>query len=136
MIYLKSLAVWLSFGVVAMALGGLRDSLLTPRIGELRAHQIGTILVCAVIALIIVLSIRWLHPTLSQAIVIGAFWVVLTVVFEFTAFHYIAGEPWERLLANYNVIKGRLWPLVLVTELVVPYLAVRLAVGAPSGLAP
>ncbi|MGD2215860.1 MAG: hypothetical protein PVJ64_03850 [Gemmatimonadales bacterium] len=127
MIYLKSLALWLSFGVIAATLGGLRESLLTPRIGELRAHQIGTAAVCVVVAVIIVLSIPWLDPTTSQAVAIGALWVILTLVFEFGVFHYIVGEPWERLLADYNVMKGRLWPLVLVTELVVPYLTVRLA---------
>jgi len=128
MLYLKSLAVWLSFGVVAVTLGGLRDVFLRPRVGELRAHQIGTGAVCVVIAVIIVLSMRWLQPTPSQAAAIGALWALLTVVFEFTVFHYIAGEPWQRLLANYNVMKGRLWPLVLVTELVLPYVTVRLSI--------
>jgi hypothetical protein len=126
-IFVKSFVVWLSFGVVALAFGALRERWLRPRIGEQRAHQVGTIVVCVVIAAIIVLSIRWLLPNPGQAAAIGVFWVVLTVLFEFGVFHYIVGEPWGRLLAAYNLAKGRVWALVLLTELVTPYLAVRFA---------
>lgn len=126
MIFVKSLPVWLSFGVVAVALGGLREKLLVPRLGELRAHQIGTLLACLVIAAIIVVAVRWLRPTAAQAWAIGVLWVVLTVLFELGVFHYAVGVPWERLLADYDLAQGRLWPLVLLTELVGPYLALRL----------
>jgi hypothetical protein len=124
-IFLKALLVWLSFGIVAFAFGALREFFLRSRVGELRAHQIGTLIVCAVIATIIVFAVQWLRPSPQQAIAIGVFWTVLTVTFEFGMFHYIMGEPWERLTSNYNLAVGRLWPLLLLIELVGPYLAVR-----------
>jgi hypothetical protein len=46
----KSLPVWLLFGVVGILFGALREKLLVARVGELRAHQIGTLAVCFVIA--------------------------------------------------------------------------------------
>lgn len=58
MLYLKSLLVWLCFGVVAVSMGSLREKLLVPRLGELRAHQLGTIAACGVIAAIIVVAMR------------------------------------------------------------------------------
>lgn len=125
MLYVKSLLVWLCFGVVAVSMGSLREKLLVPRLGELRAHQLGTIAVCGVIAAIIVVAMRWLQPTSGEAWAIGLLWVVLTLLFEVGLFHFALGLPWQRLLADYDVAKGRLWPLVLVTELVVPNVVVR-----------
>ena len=47
MIFLKALPVWLCFGVLAFTLGALREVFLRPLVGELRAHQVGTVLVVA-----------------------------------------------------------------------------------------
>jgi hypothetical protein len=52
--------------------------------------------------------------------------VVLVLAFEFLAGHYLFGTPWSELLADYNVMRGRIWPLVLVTTFVAPYLAGRM----------
>ena len=30
--------------------------------------------------------------------------------------------PWSELLADYNIFAGRLWPLVLATELAAPWI--------------
>jgi len=121
----KSLVLWVSFGVVAVAVGAVREKLLVERVGELAAHQIGTLLVCAAIALIVAAALPRLKPTALQALGIGALWVGLTVVLEFGVFHYLAGVSWQRLLADYDLSRGRLWPLVLVTELVSPWAARR-----------
>jgi hypothetical protein len=45
---------------------------------------------------------------------------VLTLAFEFLAGHYLFGDPWERLLAEYNVARGRFWVLVPITTLLAP----------------
>jgi len=44
-------------------------------------------------------------------------WTAMTVCFEFGFFHFVAGVPWEKLLADYNLFAGRLWVLVLLTTL-------------------
>ena len=76
-------------------------------------------------AVFIVLAIRWLRPSTKEAFAIGVMWTGLTVLFEFGFFHYIMDEPWERLVANYDFSKGRLWPLVLMVQLVAPILVAR-----------
>jgi hypothetical protein len=53
-IYAKAFLVWLSFGVAAVSIGVLREVFLRPRLGELRAHQLGTLVGCAVIFAMIV----------------------------------------------------------------------------------
>jgi len=52
-------------------------------------------------------------------------WLVLTVAFEFLFGHYVAGQPRKKLLADYNLLAGRLGVLILVTLLFTPVLAGR-----------
>jgi glyoxylase-like metal-dependent hydrolase (beta-lactamase superfamily II) len=49
----------------------------------------------------------------------------LTVAFEFGFGHFIAGKSWDDLRADYDVFRGRLWVLVLLTTTVAPYLAAQ-----------
>ena len=125
--YLKAALIWLTFGVVAFASGGLRQAVLVPRLGEHAAHQVGSVFVAAVIGIIAVWFTRTLGPTASEALTIGALWVAMTVAFEFGFFHFGMGEPWATLFRDYNILKGRLWLLVLMVQLVTPYLEVRLS---------
>ena len=112
---------WFAFMAIAVAAGALREWLVTPRLGEHAAHQVGTLLVCLLIAAVIVPTIRRLRPTPPQALAIGAAWAAMTVAFEIGVFHFIVGHPLSVLLADYDLAAGRLWPLVLVTELVTPW---------------
>ena len=125
--YFRSALVWLLFGVVAFAVGGLRQAGLVPRIGEHTAHQIGSVIVAGVIGLIAIRFIRRLGPTVSEALTIGALWVAMTVAFEFGFFGLGMGVPWEGLVHDYNIFRGRLWLLVLIVQLVTPYLVARRA---------
>jgi len=113
---------WFGFMAIAVTTGVLRELLLTPRLGEHTAHQAGTLLVCLLIAAVIVPTIRRLRPTPAQALAIGAAWVAMTVAFEIGVFHFIVGHPLSVLLADYNLAAGRLWPLVLITELLMPWI--------------
>jgi len=105
--------------VVAVANGIFRNTVITPRFGEHLAHIVSTILLCSFIFVLTVVFIRWIAPQGShEALLIGLFWVVLTLSFEFLAGHYLFGHTWQKLLADYNVLRGRLWILVpLVTFL-------------------
>jgi len=118
----KALAAWASMLVVAVAFGALRDALLAPRVGAHRAHQLGSLAVCAAFVLVIWSFVRWAGPTPGQGLAVGAAWLVLTLAFEFGFFHLVRGVPLETLLADYNLLAGRLWPLVLVTVLLAPWL--------------
>jgi hypothetical protein len=50
---------------------------------------------------------------------------VLTLAFEFLAGHYLFGAPWPQLLADYNVLRDRIWVLVLATTALAPWLTAR-----------
>lgn len=124
---LRALAVWLLLVVVAIANGGFRVAVLIPRVGEQTGHVISTILLSVLILAIAWLTIGWIAPaTMSDAIVIGFFWAALTLLFEFGAGHFLFHQPWERLLADYNLRKGRIWIFVLIITLKAPAIAARL----------
>ena len=45
------------------------------------------------------------------------------MAFELLFGRYVSGASWESLLADYDLRRGRLWSLVLVTILFAPWLA-------------
>ncbi len=124
---LRYLLAWLAMLVVAFVNGGLRDFTYGRHTSALTANQLscasGIILLGTVIFLY---QRRWPFPSARQAWSAGLFWMALTVAFEFLFFHYVAGEPWEVLVANYDIVNGRLWPLILLWVAVAPYVFYRL----------
>ena len=73
---------------------------------------------------------RWPIPTRGTAFRIGAYWVALTIVFEFGFGHYVDGKSWTDLLNNYNLVDGQAWVLVLVWMAVAPAIVSRTTVGS------
>jgi hypothetical protein len=57
---------------------------------------------------------------LTNALLVGCFWVGLTILFEFVFGHYVLKTSWEVLLADYRIWQGRLWSLVLISEAISP----------------
>jgi hypothetical protein len=123
---LRALGVWLALVALAIGNGTLRTFVLAPRLGERGGHVASSLLLSAVVAAVAWSTIRWISPaTAGDAWLVGALWLGLTVAFELGAGHYLFGNPWEKLLADYDLAGGRIWVLVLVTTLVAPPIAFR-----------
>jgi hypothetical protein len=126
-VILRAVSIWIAQLAAVVGLGILRQAVLEPWAGELRAHQSGTVLACIVVFTVICVSLPWIAPRSPQgALAIGVFWLLLAVAFEFGFFHLIRGVPWSRLLADYNLAEGRLLMLLWVTVLTGPVLAFHL----------
>ena len=120
-IYLRALAGWFVLMIVAILNGIMRTALISPHLGEQSGHVISTITLCIVLFAAIWITNPWIKPAgVKGALAIGVFWLLLTVAFEFIAGHYLFGHSWEKLSADYNLIKGRVWVLVLITILFAP----------------
>jgi hypothetical protein len=122
--YLRALGIWFVFLVIAFSVGTVRESWLRPRIGEPRAHVVGTLIAITLMTLVIYAFVRQVHASCSMIdlTLIGLLWLLMTVAFEFGFFHYVMGKPWEALLADYDVSQGRIWVLVLATVFLAPIL--------------
>lgn len=114
--------LWLPMIVLAFANATLRELVFVKHFKELRAHQLSTltlILLCAVYtgALFSLLHIK----NTSQALLAGAIWVVLTVLFEFSLGRFV-NRTWASLLQDYNIAAGRIWLLFLICLFLMPWL--------------
>ena len=122
----RSLVVWVMMLVAASVNGAIREALLIPAIGDAAGRAISTVALCVLVLLLTWLTIRWIEPRSSRdAWIVGALWVALTLGFEFLAGHFLFGDPWSQLLEEYNVFRGRIWILVLVTIAIAPRLCAR-----------
>lgn len=123
---IRAAAIWLVLMVLAIANGVTRNALITPRVGEHAGHVISTVILCGLIFLAAWLAIDWIGPGgARQAFFVGVLWVGMTAAFEFLVGHYVFGHSWEKLLADYNLARGRVWILVLLSTLLAPYVAAR-----------
>ena len=119
---------WFPMVAIAIANGALRESWYGQHLSELTAHQISTLTAIVLFGVYIWFVVRFWPPTSkAQAIAIGLLWLVMTIAFEFLFGHFVAGHTWERLLHDYNLLAGRVWPLVLVWVAVAPYLYFRMS---------
>ena len=120
-----TLGTWFLFMILAIINAGIRNGVYKPIVGDLTAHQISTLIFVIVIFVVTYLILRFsdLNLSGSQALLMGIIWVILTIGFEFVAGHYAFGNSWEKLLADYNILNGRIWSLVLLTEFIAPLLS-------------
>lgn len=127
MTILKYTIAWLFLVIIGILNGAIRTIVYGPIMSELAAHQISSVTGMILIGLVTwLLSLKWKIPSERHALIIGSIWLVLTIVFEFVFGHYVMGHPWSRLLHDYNLLQGRLWSLVLVFSMMVPYLIYKM----------
>ena len=99
--------------LIAVGNGAFRDFVMQPRLGELHARQASTVLLIVLFAIYMaVVFRRWPLPSARQAALVGAAWLALTLAFEFGLGHFVSGLSWRDMLADYDLLSGRLWILV------------------------
>lgn len=125
--WLAATLMWLLLCVVAVLAGTLREKVLARRLGGLLAHQVGTL---GLIPVVFGLTCLWVglagletSPFLPE---VGRYWLVLTIIFEFGFGGLVMRRPLRQLLADYNLLRGRLWPVFLAALTLSPPVAGRL----------
>lgn len=115
----RATAIWFLILVLAIANGAFRESVLIPALGVPSAPMLSGLVLGSVIFLCAWFLLPRPLPA-RQAWAIGAWWLGMTLVFEFSFGRLVAGKSWEELLAAYTFEDGNLWPLVLLVTLVSP----------------
>jgi hypothetical protein len=116
----RGAVIWLGILVLASLNGAVRDLLVAPRIGDTIARALSTVILCGLVLWVTWASIRWLGPRgPGEALALGLFWVALTLTFEVAAGR-LSGKPWSVILADYHVLRGRIWILVPIVTLFAP----------------
>ena len=123
---LKALALWFAILAFAMLNGTVREGLLIPALGPFGAFIASGALLSACIFTVAYLAAPWYGLLSSaQCLLVGLFWLVLTLAFEFGFGRLVQGKPWGELWEAYTFAGGNIWPLVLVVAFLSPWLAAK-----------
>jgi hypothetical protein len=127
MLFVKAFGVWLVMVLAAFVNGALRELLIVRLVGEQTGHVLSVLILSGAIFGITSLFVTSQRPLPASTLLgIGCFWLVLSLLFEFGFFHYVMHEPWEKLLADYDVFHGRLLIVVWLTTLFSPLVCGKL----------
>ena len=114
---------WLVLLAAMMVNGTLRVLVLQPRLGQDLARQVACLSGIGILLALTVPFVGAAGDVGARALFgVGALWLALTVAFEFLFGRYVSAASWESLLADYDLRRGRLWSLVLLTVLFAPWL--------------
>lgn len=122
MSYRRLFAAWLLLALLMPLNGALREFGFKPALPTALADLLSAVLGVLII-LAVTRAIFRIAPGTPDARLWGmsAVLVLLTVAYEFAA-GLLGGQSWREMLANYAIWRGRLWPLVLLTLGLTPFL--------------
>jgi hypothetical protein len=127
-LFVKALLAWCILMLLAVANGLLRENVLDPLLGERRALPVSGITLSILILGVTQALLPWFGPLSDlQLWLLGGFWLLLTIGFEFAFGRTVVERSWPQLLAAYDITSGNLWLLVLLTTTAAPWLASRLS---------
>mgnify|MGYP001230767421 CR=1 FL=1 len=118
---------WVGGAAIGVGNGVLRETTYARFMNPPAAHQVSTgVAIGAFAAYFAALQRRWPLESAAEANRVGGAWLAATVAFEFGFGRGVAKLSWEELLADYNLARGRTWPLVLATIATGPRVAYEL----------
>jgi hypothetical protein len=121
MLWVKAFGMWLGMLLAAFLNGALRELFIVRLVREQVGHVISVVTLSGAIFGLAYLFVSAQRPLPASILFqIGLFWLVLSLLFEVGFFHYAMHEPWEKLLADYNLFRGRLLIVVWLTTLFSP----------------
>jgi hypothetical protein len=113
--------------VLAILNGILREKVLVPALGSAAGLVASGILLSVCILFIAWMGAPWygLLPS-RQWFLIGVFWLLLTLIFEFGFGRIAQHKTWTELFEAYTFKGGNIWPLVLLVTLFAPWLMAKI----------
>lgn len=124
------LLAWLGGILIGVGNGVAREATVARVMSEQRAHQLSCVSALGAFAAYFhALQHRWPLRGRNEALAIGGFWLALTTAFEFCFGRLVAQRSWSELTADYNLTRGRLWPVLLAWIAIGPEITRRRAEG-------
>ena len=122
---IKSSVLWFAILIMAILNGILREKILIPALGAFGAFLTSGMILSLCIFAVAYFAVPWYGRLPSvQWMIIGAFWLGLTLLFEF-GFGFLQRKPLHEILAAYTFKDGNIWPLVLFATFFAPWLMAK-----------
>jgi hypothetical protein len=129
-IYPQALFVWVILAFLTILFAVFREAIFIPITG-LGGTMARALLLPVAIAYTFVISYFFLKKTKApyrntDTVIVGILWLILTIAFEFTFGSVVMGNSLTALVADYNILVGRTWPIFLLGLLLSPIFAGKL----------
>lgn len=112
---LKHLGAWLPIPLMAVINGALRDLIYAKLMSQTAAHSLSVLPLMVAIVIWARLLARWAPLADRRAgLRVGLVWLLLTLLFEF-GLGALRGLELSAMLAQYDITRGHLWPLIPLT---------------------
>lgn len=125
-LFIAGIIAWFAMLIGAIFNGALRENVLEPRLGS-AALPLSGMTAAVIFTLITYIMLTWLDHMYAtrELLMLGLFWLLLTVVFEFAFGRYVLRKNWGELWAAYDLRTGNLLSLVLLYIIFLPLLVSR-----------
>ena len=123
-VLLQALGVWLLLLGFAVINGLFRTLVLEPHLGPEPAHFLSTTTLAGAVflAAFLFVGLRQGNESTPELLATGSLWAILTAALEL-GLGLARGVASQDLFRDYDVTRGRLFGLVLLAELVSPWIA-------------
>ena len=123
----KATGIWLTLVAAAILNGLLRENLLTPLFGTHTSLPLSGVTLSFLIFTITYLLVSFIGKQRSGTfILIGLFWLALTLAFEYLFGYFVLGKSLAEINEAFNLKQGNLFVVVLIVSLVAPWISARL----------
>lgn len=126
-LFLKTGTIWFVIALLAVANGVFRENVLVSTLGQGIALPVSGVILSLIVFIVTYVS----FPLFGRKgyltyLCIGLQWVTMTLIFEFLFGHYVEGKSWSSIFTIFNIMKGNLLIIVLVTSLLSPLLVAKI----------
>jgi hypothetical protein len=126
-IYLQSFIVWVVLAFITIVFAIFREAIFIP-VTRLDGSLARALLLPVGLVYTYVIAYAFLRKTKApyspgDTVRIGILWLMLTVAFEFIFGSLVIGNSLTALVADYNILAGRTWPIFLLGVLLSPIIA-------------
>lgn len=118
---LKIILYWFIFVFEAILNGIFREEVLNNLFDEKVALILSGICLILIISITIYFIVPGLkHPNFKAYIFVGFFWLILTLIFEYSFGYYVLNKSFSEINEIYNIADGNLFSLVLLITAFLP----------------
>ncbi|HPF15883.1 MAG: hypothetical protein H6830_07420 [Planctomycetes bacterium] len=123
---LRSLGIWVALILAEVLHGMARAAWLVPHVGLHRSNQIGVFSGSAIVLGVAYLGVPWVAARGNRRwLRVGLLWLVLTLAFEAGFGHFVMGQTWQRLAADYDPAQGGMLGLGMLVLALAPWWVAR-----------